>query len=215
MPSNFWLDLMILLVVGYFVYSRFFGTKIPKGKDSDAKDIYQAMGAARKKQDKARDIPAADAPEKAKPQPLKKTKIDPEKIAKLDGVAKIKAVDSRFDEAEFIGGAKQAYGIYYAALSSGDEDTLESLVAPKIFDELADQIDEGKNPKVVIEEEPKAEITNTRIHGRSLMIETTYTAKLTIDGKKTQTVKEIWTWGRSADDEDPNWELESQQKPKK
>lgn len=193
-------DLIFLVIVGIFIYTRFFGKKLPK--------------AAPKKSPKVLQFPSSV--KKAAPAPAVKN------LDNLEGLAKIKAADPTFKKAEFISGALSAFSVYAEAVNKMDEETLDALMGPQLFDEVMDKLESakkaGKPVEIKIAGTPKAEIVDSRVMGRTAILDVSYTVKMAEfkKGAKNTTPKEttvVWTWARAIDSEDPNWELEQISKP--
>ncbi len=189
-------ELLFLIALGFFVFSRFFSMKLPEDQQKpEAKIIPLKMP--------------------------KKPEID---IEGLEGMAQIKAADRDFNEKDFIEGATSAFELYHKAITEDDEDMLEDLLSPKLFDqylEQAERYDEAGEQMAFAIKEVNVEIMDARLSGRTAIIEVKYHARiaqaiLDADNVATQgnledfqEVTTVWTWARSVDAEDLNWELES------
>lgn len=195
---NLWLDLIIIVIVGLFIYSRFFSKALPRDEGKSAKNIREAYGIK----------PAADK-EKVVPMTPKtrRRRVSAEELEKLDGLDRIRAMDPAFDDDSFMEGAKAAYGMFYTARNARDMDTLESLVAPRLLDDVLDELDAKNAKSIDVDKVENAEVVDTRINGRTLIIDVKYTARHK-DGSKAKAVQQVWTWARNVDADDPNWELE-------
>jgi predicted lipid-binding transport protein (Tim44 family) len=202
------IDIIIFIAVGIFIYTRFFGHTLPGGKP-------KRPGAKRKKK------PTHLKPvktEEAKPQPAKVVPLKPTKT----GLAGLKEIDKNFNEKEFLNGAKQAFVMYHKAWEAEDEDTLASLLAPNLFDEVMDDLEtaeaENKKPFLELDEKIEATIIDGRLNGRTEVIEVKYSAQILQDyigqtakssRKKSKAVTQVWVWARPVESDDPNWQLEA------
>ncbi len=207
------IDYIVLVLLGLFVISRFFGHKLPT-------DMKHPV----KKQKKAHIL---DFPKPPVASP-KKVKSTPQKDASnLEGIDLIAATDPTFNEKEFLNGTKSAYEFYYASWNKKDDEALENLVSPKMLDNIVDtfnKLDEkDQHPKVEIQS-LEAEVVDARLSGRTAIVDVKFTAKQSENkvtsagksvGKKVaaKIVKSIWTFARPVDSDDPNWELEQITKP--
>jgi predicted lipid-binding transport protein (Tim44 family) len=118
------------------------------------------------------------------------------------GLAAVKAVDSSFDEAVFMKGAKDAYLFFHDKWAAGDEAELAQLCSPRLLDDIANG-EAGKAPGKASEVK-SAKIAGARLNGRTAVVEVDFEAK---HGRKT--VKSHWTLARAVGGLDPNWELQS------
>tara|TARA_R110000868_G_scaffold218576_1_gene468970 strand:+ start:114898 stop:115545 length:648 start_codon:yes stop_codon:yes gene_type:complete len=203
------LDVIFLIVMAIFIATRFFGHKLPKDdKKLNKKNVVK--------------FPNSEISEVVKEQVKPKhKKVD---LSKLSGLEQIKATDKSFKEKDFIAGATNAYQMYYDALNERDEKTLENMLAPRKFDEIMESIEsleeEGKQRFVDIDTFKNVEIIDARLHGRTAIIEVKYIVmqkdfiedldtKKSPKSLKNKEVSTVWTWARSVESDDLNWELES------
>lgn len=204
-------DIIFLVILAAFIYTRFFGHKLPKNKSG--KKSAEILSFPKDTQ---------GVEQKAPPKP-KKPKISSKKLAELEGMDQIKAVDRQFNEKEFLKGAEHAFGMYYDAYGKKDEDTLEQLLGARLFDEVMDKLDdlekEGLTPGATCKNVESTEIVDARVSGKAMIIDVKYvaeTSEFALDesgkvkqGRKTpKTQTQIWTWARPIDSDDPNWQLE-------
>lgn len=188
-------ELLFLIMLGAFVFSRFFSMKLPSEEPKPEAKI----------------IPL-------KP---KKTEVN---VDHLSGIEKIKAADRDFNEKQFNEGAVSAFSMYHTAITEDDEDLLEDLLSPRLFDEYLEQAEklDDKEERVAFKiKSVTMEVLDARLSGRSAIIDVKYKAEIAqavlgLDGQEKQgnledfqTVDVIWTWARSMDAEDLNWELEA------
>lgn len=202
------LDIVFLILLAVFIVSRFMGNQLPKD-DKKSKKVVK--------------FPEDVIKEVEKVQKEQKKKVSLKHLEGLSGVKLIEQADKDFKKKEFLSGAELAYQMYYDAINDKDEETLEGMVAPRHFDEIMESVEtlESENKKrfVLIEEIENVEIVEAKLHGRTAIIDVKYVAQQTdvIESedlseddvaKAPSEVVSIWTWARSIDSEDLNWELE-------
>ena len=211
------IDIIIILVLGVFVLSRFFGAQLPKDNDLKKKQRPPMRPGEQPipqpAQGQRRPLPVA---------PPRRKGPTPAELEKLEGLEKIVAVDPSFNTKAFLSGAKEAYTLYWQAMAERDEKTLENLLSPRLLDEALDRLDELKEHKqrlvTRIDGFTDLHVLSTRVMGRTAIVELKYTVqqaqaalKETQKDTKAQakTVTSVWTWARNVDADDPNWELEA------
>lgn len=218
MNETFIFDLLILVGFIYFIFSRFFGTKLPKDDKKKGPNAPQDKGFNRPQEaGKVVEMPRKP-PVTVKP---KKPVVSPEVLAKLEGAERLKAVDPTFDEKTFLSGARQGFTLYWQAVTDYDEETLDALTSPRVYDEIMDRIEplheEGRVLLTRIDKITSVTLAETRVSGRSAIAEVLYEAEIAQSEVKKSTkttsssakpYKAIWVWARNIDDPDPNWELE-------
>lgn len=187
-------DLIVLLVLIGFVFTRFFGKKLPKDKKRDQSEVVA--------------FPSKTTVQGGTSARLKSQKRMAE-IEKLDGVEKIRAFDPSFNDKAFLAGSVRAYEWLHKAVEEEDDETIENITCPRLTEELLDAMEQGTPPLKPFKAMVDAQIVDCRISGRTAILDVRYDAEHTDDkGKDTkQTV--IWTWARNVDEVDPNWELEA------
>ena len=224
MNGTSFIDFILLVIFIAFIVSRFMSHKLPKD-DKNKKNIQSQQ----KKHGQPRTTSKGNSQENVVTlgqRPARKSTFQPEKISqeeleKIKGVDKIRAVDPTFNEAEFKDGAKQAFMLYWQAVAEKDEETLQNLLAPRLFDSTMDTIDTledaGKHRVTRIDKFDDLEIVDTRVNGLTALIDLKYTvtwaqSDVKNDTTSTQaqakTTRTVWTLARNLSDEDPNWELE-------
>lgn len=189
-------ELLFLVMLGFFVFSRFFSIKLPTDEGKPEAKII----------------------------PLKTVKKKDVNVEHLEGLDQIKAADRDFKESDFKEGSLAAFKMYHEAVTDDDEDLLEDLLSPKLFDEYLEQAEKLDDAQERVAFKVKAvdmEILDARLSGRTAIIDVKYKAEiaqaiLSLDGQEKQgnlddfqSIEVIWTWARSIDAEDLNWELES------
>ncbi|MBI1363823.1 MAG: hypothetical protein GC134_07535 [Proteobacteria bacterium] len=189
-------DLIVLLLLIAFVFTRFFGKKLPKDKDRNKPNVVSFP-------DKTT-VQTAPAARRTKQHHRRM-----EEIEKLEGVEKIKAFDASFNDKAFVAGAVRAYEWLHKAVADKDYETIENVTSPRLTEELIDALEDGHMPLKAFESVDDAQIIDCRILGRTAILDVRYDANHTdADGKKVKQAV-IWTWARNVDETDPNWELEA------
>ena len=144
--------------------------------------------------------------------------IKPEAVT---GLLDIMKYDRGFDPYKFVQGAKDAFPMIIEAFAHGDADTLQDLLAPKIYKSFVDVIDARKIRGETISSEihsvRKIEIIEARLAGRMAYITLRMTADETcvIRNAENQIVTgnpdrvteltDVWTFGRNTAGRDPTW----------
>lgn len=137
------------------------------------------------------------------------------------GLADIMKYDRNFDPYRFVQGAKDAFPMVIEAFAQGDTDTLQDLLAPKVFKSFADVIDARKARGETIASEihavRKIQIIEARLAARMSFVTCRITADETcvirdaenqiISGNPDRVTEltDVWTFGRDASSKDPTW----------
>lgn len=139
------------------------------------------------------------------------------------GIMRIKLADERFDEREFLHGAKMAFAMVVEAFAKGDVDALKPLLSRELFSGFAAAI-ESREKAGEVQETTIVTIRSADVVEASLE---DHQAKVTIefvseqvkvtrnaDGEVTEgdpdridILTDIWTFARDIRSRDPNWEL--------
>lgn len=192
MQSGFGLiDIIIMVLVGVFIFTRFFGYKLPK----------KTKRRTRKGTTNILEFSIGAAPQ-AKPKPRAKKKPP------ATGAAALQAIDPSFTEKDFLKGATAAFSMYYQAYAEADEETLENLLSPRLYDQTMDEL-ESKPAAVKAELVNKPQIMDARVNGQTMVVDVKYEAKITKGKAAAKPTAIIWTWARPANTDDPNWELDA------
>jgi len=228
MNETFIFDIIILVGFVYFIFSRFFGTKLPKDDSKKGPGMQQRKGMGRPQDiDRKGARPAGqvvEMPRNNKPPVAVKPKkpvVSPEVLAKLEGAERLKAVDPTFDEKTFLSGCREAFNLYWQAAAEYDEETLDALTSPRAYDDIMDRIEpleeEGRMLLTRIDKFESITLAETRVNGRTAIAEVKYEVEMAQSEVKKNTkstsssgkpYKAVWVWARNIDDPDPNWELE-------
>lgn len=193
------IDFIFLVLAGVFIYTRFFGTKLPK----DDKN--------KKRPQHLREVFIADLEHNHPvPMALRPTPQPMPDLEGLTGLELIKKADPHFDEAQFLVGAQEAYHMFYDARQRGDKDLLQQLLSPKLERHFLAEAEEattsGKPLNVHVEKINNADIVDARMKGKTTVVDVSYKAKIKTAGV-VKVVQEVFTWARNIDAEDLNWEL--------
>ena len=226
MNDGSFFDLIIIIGFLFFIFSRFFGTKLPKDPKKGNK-FCQKPGSNTQngRIDRTGAKPANTVVEMPRKPTvtvkMNKPTVSPEVLAKLEGAERLKAVDPTFDEKTFISGARQAFNLYWQAVAEYDEETLDALTSPRAFDKIMDRIeplqDEGKALLTRVDKLESVTLGDTRVNGRTAIAEVKYVAQLgqSEEDKAAKSTdaqaklyEAVWIWARNVDDLDPNWELD-------
>ena len=140
-----------------------------------------------------------------------------------EGLAEIAEADQSFDPDEFLKGARQAYEMVLTAFAKGDRETLENLLAPRVYKRYAAAIDEregrGETQVTELERLRDAGLYEASLNGDKARVKVRFLAELAnetrdSDGRviagdlsKLDTVSEIWSFERDVTETDPNWKL--------
>lgn len=189
------IDFIFLIVVGIFVFSRFFQTKLPKDyKKKKTPPLKTFIGSTEDDYTQTKVVPIKGKKQSSEP---------------LTGIDKLKSMDPFFKEGKFLKGADNALKMYYESLKDGDEEFLEGFLAPRLMDETRDYL-EGKPKKLKLVDKVKtSSIVNADIKGRTAFVDVMF--DVSFDDSSSEKV--IWTLARPVDSDDPNWDLDQIQKP--
>lgn len=139
----------------------------------------------------------------------------------VHGLMEIMKYDRSFDPYRFIQGAKDAFPMIIEAFAGGDTDTLQDLLAPKIYKAFVDVIDARIARHETISSEihavRKLEVIEARLAGRMAYVTLRITADETcvirdsenhiISGNPDRVTEltDVWTFGRNTAGKDPTW----------
>ncbi len=192
------MQVMILAAVALFVLSR----------------LYFALGKGDNDNPVSRPSPATageDAPGQAK--------AKDEALAHADqpiftgpaagGLEEIYNADRSFSTSAFMRGARGAYEIIVSAFAQGDRDKLRPMLDDDVYEAWDAAIAARKpdQPAFELLRIRKAEIESAELDGPIARVSVRYEAELG-DGEIVRTAKEIWTFMRNVQENDPNWILD-------
>lgn len=215
------IDVIIILLIGGFIVSRFMGFNLP-----DAPKQKKKAGQKSRKPTRADILDFPKAPNQSKEvahTPAKDTSR--KSFNELTGLAAIKATDPEFNEKDFLNGAKFAYNYYYEHYNKMDEESLSNLLSPILLNDTIEEFNaldtKGHTPEIKLAHIDKAVIADARLNGKTMLIDVQFTATQSINTrtktnkfvggkeKPAKTVKSLWTFARPAGSEDPNWDVQS------
>ncbi len=136
----------------------------------------------------------------------------------LSGLAAVKAKDSSFDPAKFLGGARNAYEMIVRAFAAGDRDALRGLLSPDVFKSfegaITDRETTGRTEVVEFLHPPRADIEKADLQGDLARISVRFLAEYRSrtkgpegEGVDDRRTAELWLFERNLKDRNPNWIL--------
>jgi predicted lipid-binding transport protein (Tim44 family) len=195
------IDLIILAAIAVFVISRLYAVLGQKtGAEPPARRYREAPARAPEREDGA----VVEDEDRPKIRPA----FTGPAAAGLEAIA---AVDANFAPDDFIKGARRAYELIVGAFADGDRDALKQLVDDDVMEVYSAAIAEreaaGTEPMRL------ARLRQARIAGASVdakkvaRVEVSFESELS-DGDNMRQAKEIWTFKRALNSQDPNWLLD-------
>ena len=150
-------------------------------------------------------------------------KIAPRSSALNRGLRQVRDADPDFSPRQFLDGARAAYEMIVTAFAEGDRDTLRQLLAREVFDDfetvIAGREAAGHTVRhsfVGIEE---AAIETAAVRDGEAFVAVRIVSQLiqatvdregeVVDGdaEAVSEVRDVWTFARDVDSDDPNWKL--------
>ena len=144
-------------------------------------------------------------------------------------LTQIKLADRRFDEAEFLSGARAAFEMIVNAFASGDRDTLRPLTSEEVFvffdRAIRDREAVGESFDSTLVGVKSIDIVDARLEAReaqvvvrvvSEQINVTRSAAGDVVSGRTDAVEQVtdvWTFARDTRSSDPNWFLVATESP--
>jgi predicted lipid-binding transport protein (Tim44 family) len=149
--------------------------------------------------------------------------IDTQPMSVAAGLARIRTADRGFEPAEFLEGARGAFGIIVEAFAAGDKNRLRPLLSDEVFRRFAAAIDErkaaGETMEARIVSVGELDIAEAGLEGTTARV----TVKLVssqinalrahdgsvVDGDPDKPVEkaDFWSFARDTRSSDPNWVL--------
>ena len=139
------------------------------------------------------------------------------------GIMRIKLADDRFDEREFLHGAKMAFGMIVESFAKGDVDALRPLLSRELYGGFAAAIETrekaGEVQETTIVTIRSADIVEASLEDSIAKVTVEFVTeqvKVTrnaagevVDGDpdRIDILTDIWTFARDTGSPDPNWEL--------
>ena len=145
------------------------------------------------------------------------------------GLTQIKVADPRFDPAEFVQKAKDAFEYIVINFAEGDTQALRPLLSKDVFEGFSAAIKERESREETLETKlvriKDAELLEAEMSGRTASITVKYTTEQinvtrdkngeVVDGDpdRIADVVDIWTYERNTRSSDPNWVLVATETP--
>ena len=139
------------------------------------------------------------------------------------GIAQIRAADPRFNEQEFLSGARAAFEMIIGAFAAGERDALRPLLSDEVFENFSREIEarEKAHEKLdnTIVRMRSADIVEARLDGRDAVVIVKFVSEqinilrdekgdmLPDQSTAPAEVIDLWTFARSTRTSDPNWAL--------
>lgn len=192
------METLIFIAVAAFVVMQFTSTKLPKGK-AVKKQLQQAKKQQQAVLEKLK-TEVQQAHNGGHTPPTTSSQVKTEKIKtsvkKDHPLYPVASQLEGFTERDFLQGAKQAYAFFQEMLKKEDWEALGNLCAPHLIHELRANETKPKPSGTL-----KATALTSEVTGRTAFVDVKF------ESTKTENA-EIWTFAKSLNTEDPNWELE-------
>jgi predicted lipid-binding transport protein (Tim44 family) len=144
-------------------------------------------------------------------------------VSAQTGLRSVIAIDRNFDVAQFLGGARAAYGMILAAFWKGDRETLQKYCAPDVYEAFSAAIDQREAEGLTLDNKlvriDETRIVDARVEGNVAYVAVHLEADLSavtrdrdgnvVAGSLDDAIStvETWTFSRDLSSRDPNWEL--------
>ena len=218
------LDIIILLVLAWFVLSRYkktLGMKI----DDDADATRRQNPLRPQRRDENADIYQRNADRMSAAQADIETPVlaDISNPSVSKGLMEIKAADPSFNARDFTLGARGAFEMILQAFAKGDRETLKSLLSNEIYEDFEQEITERESrdvsEEVTLVAIRQADITAASVRGKHAEISVQFvTEQIVVDRDKAGNivggdasgsvqVSDEWTFTRDTRSGNPNWTL--------
>lgn len=202
------IDVLVLLLVGLFVVTRFTKFKLPKDprdKPTRRQDWTQVQRGLMPNEEQIPEEPKVVGEGVA---PAKAAKVAAKDVKGLEGLAKIAALEPGFSEKDFLEGAKAAYGYFYDCRNRKDEAGLDDLCAPVLLNRLLARWQGEGWKTVTVDALEEAKVAAARVHGKTAIIDVDFKALQREGAGVPKPVRSRWTLARALNSDDPNWELQ-------
>ena len=139
------------------------------------------------------------------------------------GLTQIKIADRRFNENEFLSGARTAFEMILGAFAAGDTAALKPLLSPEVFGNFAQSIREreqaGETMELNVVETRAAEIVEAYMAGRTAHVTVKFVSEQIAivrndkgeivegDPRNGAEATDFWTFARDTRNPNPNWTL--------
>ncbi len=214
------IDIIVIGLVIAVIVTRFTKFKLPKDpRDSATRraDLDRLRGRPLIRDEEPRDHPrdvtahaqATKVEEAAKPARKPSAKELQAAAKGLTGMAKIKALEPGFNEADFMDGAKSAYGYFYECWNAKDEEGLANLCAPALFDRLMVHLQDARMwEETHVDEIVRTAILEARVHGKTAVLDVAFDTLEREGNSAARPVSRVWVLARPLGSDDPNWEVQ-------
>lgn len=145
-----------------------------------------------------------------------------------DGLTEIRRADPRFNENDFLQGARAAFGMIVSAFAAGDLNALRPLLADAVYRNfataVADRRQKGETLETSIVSFDDVDLAEARMDGAQAVVTVRYTTRQTnvtraadgqiVEGSTTpEDVVDLWSFSRDTRSSDPNWVLVATRTP--
>lgn len=141
----------------------------------------------------------------------------------LPGLTDIAVADRSFDPGTFVSGGRVAYEMIVVAFASGNRGVLQGLLSQSVFENFDSVISGRETRGETVEMEfiglDRSEIVDAKLEGSKAAITVEFDSSFTQSVKNEEgqviegdpitvrKVRDIWTFERDLDNQDPNWRV--------
>lgn len=221
--DNFFLDILIFAMVAAFLVYRLRGVLGRRhGEERQRPNPLAPRPQNRQGQPQESDnvvpLPDRNRPPRAGEPPEFSGPVSLE-----EGLRRIHATDSSFNERHFLQGARAAFEMIVRAFADGDTATLRPLLADDVYDRFAEAIRQrtaaGDTLETRIEKFESVDLAEARMEGNVAFCTvrfTTHQVNVTVDAEgnvvdgdpdEPAEVIDLWTFSRNVRSGNPNWLL--------
>ena len=122
---------------------------------------------------------------------------------------RIADADPSFNPAQFVNGARAAYGMILDAFWAGNPRGMEGLVSDEVLENFATAIEEREGarlPNRIIAIDSAA-VTDAEMIGQMAEVTVRFVARISTAGAEAAPTTDVWTFSRHVGSRDPNWLL--------
>ena len=152
-----------------------------------------------------------------------------EQVVFESGIARLRQLDTSFNEKEFISGSRAAFSWIVSAFADGDAMKLEPLLGPKLFKSFEKAINEraaaGEKLETKIVSIKSAQIDEVSVEGNAATVTVEFISdqiKVMRDSEENivdgdpdtiESLTDLWTFNRDVTSPNPNWILTRTETP--
>jgi len=152
-----------------------------------------------------------------------------EQMVSESGIARLRKLDTSFNEKEFISGSRSAFSWIVSAFADGDSVKLEPLLGPKLFKSFEQAIQErvaaGEKLETNIVSIKSAQIDEVSVDGNTATVTVEFISdqiKVVRDSEENiidgdpdiiESLTDLWTFNRDVTSPNPNWILTRTETP--